>query len=230
MRSIILQFTNLLLLLVFPLSAWADPVIEVIPLDHDFGDVQVGAATTAIITVSNINGHELEIYSVALQGSGAFSITMFPDSIVSPGMTTGVEVTFTPSAVGYVSAVLEIESNDMGSPIVSVSLAGMGVADEPPPSATVADILAFFDASVADGTLVGNGPGKSADGRKRALRNIIEAAGDLIEDGAIEDACRQLQDAYNRCDSLARPPDFVSGPASSELAAMILDLLFWLGC
>jgi len=75
---------------------------------------------------------------------------------------------------------------------------------------TVEGILNFFDASVADGSLVGNGPGNSAEGRKNALRNMIEAACDLIDDGYIKDACQQLLDAYQRTDSLSRPPDFVA--------------------
>lgn len=229
MGSRIFPYANFLILLAFPLGVCADPLIEVAPLDYDFGYVQVGSASSTIITISNVDGSELNIYGVVLEGSADFSITLAPDPVVGSGMTTGVEVAFTPSATGDASAVLEIASSDVDNPIVAVWLGGTGVADEPPPSATVADILAFFDTSVAVGTLSGSGSGKSADGRRRALRNMIEAAGDLIEDGAIEDACRQLLDAYERCDGLPRPPDFVSGPASSELADMILDLIFWLG-
>lgn len=230
MRSRIFIYTDFLILLALPLGVWADPLIEVAPLAYDFGDVQVGSASTAIISISNFDGHDLEIYSVTLDGSADFAITLAPDPIVIPTMSTVVEVTFTPSSIGDFSTVLDIESNDSDSAIVSVSLSGTGVADEPPPSTSVADILEFFDASVADGSLAGSGPGKSADGRRRALRNMVEAAGDLIEDGAIEDACRQLLDAYKRCDGLPRPPDFVIGPAAPTLAGMILDLMAWLDC
>jgi hypothetical protein len=90
--------------------------------------------------------------------------------------------------------------------------------------------LAFFDASVANGTLYGNGPGKSADGRRNALRNQIETAGDLIDDSAAQEACQQLLDAYQRCDGLPRPPEFVAGPAAPTLAQMILDLMGQLEC
>ncbi len=95
---------------------------------------------------------------------------------------------------------------------------------------TIDAILEFFDASVANGSLVGSGPGKSANGRRNALRNMIEAAGDLIDDGYIEEACQQLLDAYQRCDGLPRPPEFVAGPAASTLAQMILDLMGELDC
>jgi hypothetical protein len=91
-------------------------------------------------------------------------------------------------------------------------------------------ILYFFDASVADGSLVGNGPGKSADGRRKALRNMLVASGKLIEKGYIDEACNQLLDAYKRCDGVPRPPEFVGGPAALNLATMILDRMASLGC
>ena len=62
---------------------------------------------------------------------------------------------------------------------------------------------------------------------------MIEAAGDLIEDGLIEEACQQLMDAYKKCDGLAppeSPPDFVAGPHAAELAVMIQNLRISLGC
>jgi hypothetical protein len=48
---------------------------------------------------------------------------------------------------------------------------------------TIDNILDFFDDSVADGFLTGNGPGKSANGRLNALRNMLEMAGKLIKLG-----------------------------------------------
>lgn len=91
------------------------------------------------------------------------------------------------------------------------------------------DILTFFDDSVADGTLVGSGPGNSAKGRLGALRNMIEAAGDLINQGCITEACLQLQNAYDRVDGQPKPPDFASGSAVAELANMIQQLINSLG-
>ncbi|MFC1793453.1 hypothetical protein ACFL3Q_07690 [Planctomycetota bacterium] len=102
--------------------------------------------------------------------------------------------------------------------------------DFEPQTATIADTLVFFDTSVADSTLVGNGPGKSSDGRMSALRNMIEVAGDLIENGLYEEACEQLWDAYRKCDGEPIPPDFVAGSATPTLASMILDLMAALGC
>jgi len=91
-------------------------------------------------------------------------------------------------------------------------------------------LLAFFDESVADGTLEGDGPGNSADGRLNALRNILEMASDLINIGEIEDACEQLMVAKRKCDGESPPPDFVTGNAAEDLHNMILELMEAIGC
>jgi len=59
---------------------------------------------------------------------------------------------------------------------------------------------------------------------------MIEAAGDLIDDGYIEEACQQLLDAYHRTDGVRRPPEFVAGEAAPTLAGMTLELMDSLGC
>ena len=87
------------------------------------------------------------------------------------------------------------------------------------------DILTFFYDSVADESLVGNGPGNSANGRLDSLRNMIEVSGKLINRGRIAGACQLLQVAYLRVDGNPNPPDFASGPATLELANMIQQLI-----
>ncbi len=98
------------------------------------------------------------------------------------------------------------------------------------PHVMIAETLEFFDASVEAGTLVGEGPGDSAENRLNALRNMLEAASDLIEDGLIQESCQQLRDAYKKCDGQPKPPDFVTGEATEELASMIQDVIDSLGC
>ena len=91
-------------------------------------------------------------------------------------------------------------------------------------------ILNFFDASEQKGTLVGSGPGKSADGRLKALRNMIVSAGSLIEKGDYPNACEQLMDAYNRTDGKPKPPEFADGTAARQLAIKIMDLMNDMEC
>jgi DNA-binding beta-propeller fold protein YncE len=90
-------------------------------------------------------------------------------------------------------------------------------------------ILSFFDECIENGTLMGSGPGKSWH-RMKALRNMLRAAGELVEDGFMAEACQQLLDAYKRCDGQPKPPDFVEGYAAPQLAEMIQTYRAYLGC
>ena len=211
----------------------ADPGLEVVPPEHNFGEVELGSSSSTIITIENNEFSLYYIDNVGLDsdGSADFSILSAPapGTELLPGESTEVVVSFTPSDVGYVSATLQITWANADTGVTDVLLEGVGIAATGEP-VSIQDILDFFDQSVADGSLVGSGPGKSADARKKALRNMIAAAGHLIEDGYFEEACPQLMDAYQRTDGLDIPPDFVEKPAAPTLAQMILDLIGELGC
>jgi len=208
----------------------AEPDIDVSPLSHDFGDVELGTSRTVIVTISNVGNGDLTVSGIGLETD--FAITSAPDSaiVVEPSQTEYVEITYTPSALGYNSAVLKISSDDPDEPVVEVQLSAVGIEIPLPPLEQIANILAFFDTSVDDGILLGDGPGNSAEKRLNALRNMIEAAGDLIENELFEEACQQLLDAYRRMDGQPKPPDFVTGEAVTELATMIQELMTTLGC
>jgi len=236
MKNKLRLFSIFALLLTFPLVAAAAPDIEVLPAGHDFGDVAINATAATIITVSSVGDHDLLVTGIDFQaGSSAdFVIAGAPSVPVLMPPPNGhvpsfdIEVTFSPASAGFSSATLLIYSNDSDEGVVEVILSGAGFQEAPPNSPSIDDILAFFDASVADGTLCGYGPGKSANGRRGALRNKIKAAGDMIDDGV--DACEQLSDSYQRCDGLPRPPEFVDCPAAATLAQMIIGLMGQLGC
>jgi len=104
------------------------------------------------------------------------------------------------------------------------------VEDTTPQEVIADDITSFIGTSVADASLVGQGSGKSADKKLNASRNMIEEAGNLIQDGLIDDTCQQLSAAFKKTDGQDKPPDFVSGSATDELAGMIQELLNILGC
>jgi hypothetical protein len=194
----------------------------------EFGSVNVGSSQMQIVTLDHMGG-DLEVSGLALHpwGSTGFSIGLSALQAVARGDSLDIPVTFAPAVAGPATNTLVI-ATDAGT--VEVPLSGTGVSVAPPPQQQIAEILAFFDASVAAGTLVGSGSGNSAGGRRKALRNMIEAAGDLIQQGRIEDACRQLADAANRTDGAERPPDFVEGPAAAELRVRIELLRSTLGC
>ena len=195
---------------------------DVDPTSHDFGDVTVGESVSTIVTLSNDGFDQIMINSITLSGSGDFSQTsgiLFPISL-PPGDFIYVEVTFTPSAVGEFSADLVIQNGDQ----FVVPFSGTGVAELPPPTITIGDIIVFINVSVSNGTLEGAGSGNSADGRLNALINMLNRASNLINTGDYEAACGQLSAALKRCD------DFVQGTAQNDLKQMISELMNDLGC
>jgi TolB protein len=203
-----------------------DPAVEVAPSSIQFGSVNVATSQTQLVTVANLDNHALSVQASLDLAGGGFSVSPSSQSVPVAG-SIDISVTFAPLTAGPASNTLRITT---GSGQFQVSLAGLGVATSVPPQQQIADILAFFDASAQQGSLTGNGSGNSGAGRRNALRNLLEAAGDLIQQGRITDACRQLQDALDRTDGNPRPPDFVTGPAASELAERIRALRTALGC
>ena len=201
--------------------------VEVAPRSLNFGDVETGTGSLLIITVSNAGQAPLTVDSLVLS-AGDFSVaapaTPFP---VAAGDSVDINVTFAPATDGIQSETLQIVTSRLSA---DVALSGNGVAVEPPPSEQVAEILVFFDNSVVDSTLAGAGNGNSAGGRLGALRNMIKAAGDLIDDGQTAEACQQLLDAYERVDGNVPPPDFADGASAQELAARIQTLRESLEC
>ena len=203
--------------------------------------MEVGTTATTIISITNVNGSDVKVYRIEFQDESSeyFSAYIDPvptleDPLVIPiGYTYEVVVNFSPSDVGYVTAVLEIESSDWANPTQLVSLGGVGVAVQPPP-VSIQAILDFFDASVEAGTLQGTGTVPwLREWRLYRLRNMIERAGYFIDNGWIGLACWQLERIYNRCDGQGDQHwnwDFVEGVTCAELNAMILQLMADLGC
>lgn len=196
-------------------------------------DIRPGSRDSRIGPLSSIGG---TLYFTADDGVNGQELwrsngteattTMVTEILPGFGPSLNLEVTYTPSSLGPAEAHLVLA----GTSFLFLHLFGSGVTVEPPPGEQISEILEFFQASVETGTLSGDGPGNSGEGRLNALTNMIEAADDLIEGGLLSEACGQLQDVYNRCDGLSPPPDFVSGVAAVELANMIGTLMNNLGC
>jgi hypothetical protein len=218
-----------------------EPDVDVSPLTVDFGDVDLGGSLEQIVTISNAGDADLTLTSDVILGAGSapeFLIVSAPTSgtVLAPGWTEDVVIRFSPSAEPAVAGTLEIASDDPDGPLVIVDLVGSGV---PFDDQAIAVIDEVFDPAVVAGTLEGDGPGGSAGGcdpeghctgRIGALRGMIEAAGDLIDAGFIDEACNQLLDAQNRTDGLFPPPDFVTGPSAPVLYHEIGQLRSNLGC
>jgi uncharacterized repeat protein (TIGR02543 family) len=200
------------------------PSIMVSPVTYSFGNVKVGTSSTGIVTITNTGYANLSVTIGTL--SSPFSYTVSGDlSQIAPNDTRWITVTYQPTSAVSSTATLSITSNDPNNPLLGVQLSGTGVPAAIPPSQQITDILTFFNTSVNNGSLVGSGSGNSAQGRLGALKNMITAAGDLINQGRIAEARQQLQDVYLRVDGQPQPPDFATGTAATQLASMIQQLI-----
>lgn len=129
----------LILAWVFVLSgAGSARAIEVTPLEHDFGEIEVGESSSTTITISNYTGHPHTITAVAFsEGSSPdFSIAT---SLDLPMTLTSLdrlelEIVFSPCGPGLALAELRIHSIASSLSIVTVSLRG-GTGTLPPPGA-----------------------------------------------------------------------------------------------
>jgi hypothetical protein len=121
----------------FILSGWVVTLIpvgvnaeaEVDPVKHDFGDVKLGFSNSTIITIRNTGMDRFFISEIGFEAgsSSDFSITSSAlGEVLDPDESLKVEVTYTPSKVGNVSAVLRIFWVDRESGLEHVSLAGGG--------------------------------------------------------------------------------------------------------
>ena len=203
---------------------------EISPTEYDFGGVELNDTDQMFFTLSTPDITNVTAISLDATSSTAFNITLAPvlPLVMTSADLAEVAVSFTPTTTGPHTGELVIETGEFCPPII-VPLYGEGVHVEPPiPDVEV--ILTTFDNGIADGTIIGDGPGNSAAGRMGALYNMIKTAGELIAADDIEGACRQLMDAYNRCDGEALPPDFITGASAPELAAQIMVLMDSLGC
>lgn len=217
--------------------SFPEPDIEVFPLAVDFGEVEVGSSSTAIITVSNVGEVTAGVDSVSLPGAPADCAIASPlpgdlPRFLEPEETLDITVVFTPLAEGPgCTEELWITSDDPEQLITIAFLTGTGVSIVLPPGEQIQAILDFFDDAVAAGTLTGDGPNaKSAAGRRGALRNMLVQAGVDIANNDIAAVCIQLADALKRTDGVFPPPDFVAGEAADELAGLIAELRDTLGC
>jgi len=216
--------------------------IDVTPLDWDFGDVELGSSVSKVFIITNPGPVPLSVYNVTIEddATSSFSIESDvppPTSIVYPENPSGypttleVEVVFSPTSLGSHTASIFIESDaEPPNNRLYVPLNGTGVEPGTSPGDQIIDILEFYDNSIADGSLVGSGPGRSAGNRLKALKNMLLSVQDLIDSGDYEGACEQILDALKKCDGDPIPPDFVTGDAASDLFEQLQNLQVSLAC
>ncbi|OEU67439.1 MAG: hypothetical protein BBJ57_00615 [Desulfobacterales bacterium PC51MH44] len=198
----------------------------------DFGKVEMGSSSTTTVNISNPDNRALTLTAFVFQmGSCGFSVRPQLPIELPGGGTVSVEIEYAPSALGSCYDILHVSTSNRAI-TGEVVLIGTGV-EAPGKSLTVEELLEFFDTSVYYENLEDSKPVKSAKKRLNTLRSKIEAAGDLIENGNIDEACRQLLAVYKNIDSLnmlGSPPGFFQGETAEELSDMIWGLMERLEC
>lgn len=195
----------------------------------DFGQNTVGSSSTIPITLTNNEPFPLLVNLKLNDPTGPFSINS-PLVSIGPAAAVTVTVTFLPTEVGTYSNTLVIEC--MPGPTEQVVLKGEGVLEvKTMGTEDPVDLLAYFDDAVTSGDLMGNGPGKSDDGRLNALRNMLIQAISLAERGEVESArgqflvvLKKLQDKEK-----GKSQPFVTGVAVPEFIEKIQQKMESLG-
>jgi hypothetical protein len=105
------------------------PNIEVTPLTEDFGEIQVGSASSyKMITISNTGTAYLQLGTVSLSGEDFNSLGDFcSNQKVRPGGNCYVNIRFEPKSIGEKTGMLSIASDDSDLPTVQISLKGKSV-------------------------------------------------------------------------------------------------------
>ena len=101
-----------------------NPIIEVSPAALSFMDAEVGAPEEDLFN-TNVGGADLNVSSLQLVGSEAFSFTQLGNPILTPGQSSDVYVTYAPTVDGAEDeGAIIINSNDPDTPMVEVPLNG----------------------------------------------------------------------------------------------------------
>jgi uncharacterized repeat protein (TIGR01451 family) len=103
--------------------------VAVNPATLDLGDVELGDAASASVTVTNDGSSNLTISGASAGAPFNVDASACTSAIIAPAGTCDIEVTFTPTIGGPASGTLAIVSSAAGSP-TNVALAGTGVRAE----------------------------------------------------------------------------------------------------
>jgi hypothetical protein len=108
--------------------------ISVNPLELDFGSVEVAAAKTLSVEVTNAGDVGCEVGATvssdaASSEDDAFVLVSQGSFTVDPGASVDVEVEYLPAYLGDDAGALDLISNDPDSPTIVVPLSGSGVDD-----------------------------------------------------------------------------------------------------
>ena len=199
----------------------------------EFGEVPLGVTNVSTVQIIASSTNEITLTALRLQkgDSSEFSIkTILPEGGIrlSPNESVGIDVAYSPTALGQAGDTLVISTNSFWTKGY-IYLTGTGVEAQVsetkmPEIGGVKGVLNFFDNAVDTGRLEGKGKGKSAEQRLYALRNMIRSTKNMLKAKDKKQACERF-DAISR-----KIESHVQGDAAGKLSAMVSKFIKNLGC
>src|SRR5467141_2739413 len=96
------------------------------PTSLSFGNINTGASSTLPVTLTNSGNSNVTISKVGISGAGFNPSGVPAGTILRPGQTATLNVTFAPAATGSVVGNVTVTSDAQNSP-TTISLSGVGV-------------------------------------------------------------------------------------------------------
>jgi hypothetical protein len=102
--------------------------ITATPASLSFANENVGSSHTLAVTLRNTGTSSVTLSGITTSGAGITASGGKSGTVLAPGQTTIVDVTFAPKVVGSVTGSLKVTSNAKDSP-VTIGLSGDGVGE-----------------------------------------------------------------------------------------------------
>lgn len=207
------------------------PIIHVSDTSLNFGNVELEQSPLMVTTITNLGNYPL-FFSIIQTGSDDFDFTPVCDT-VDVGDFVDVEVTYTPSDIGFDEATLTINSIDPNTPTVEVTLTGNGVEEVQPPDEMFQNLLDFYLTNLEDGDLWGLAPNaRSQAGREGSIEHKIISAASDYRDGDIASACETLHSLLALIDGEPRPGDHIGGNSlvMEDFRQRVIAIMIEIGC
>ncbi len=204
------------------------PDIAIEPAAIDFGQLVIGSSSTGTVLITNDGQADLILSDIAWAGGSAdFAVTNWPalPLTLAPAASAQLEIAYTPTAAGTVGATLQITSDDPDESIAVVTVTGQAVAPVVTPYEQIKAMIAFYDESVQNGTILGVGKSKCAKVNVYAIKETLKITKALIHCQRNRCAIGVLKELDKFTDGKSKPADLVTGSAVAELNARIKTLL-----
>jgi len=207
----------------------SEPDIELLPVEHDFGQTDIGEINSTTVTIYNAGNAGLTVQSLSLEQDLPIQFDFItPQTLpftLEPDTTINIEILYSPAYEGLAEATFIVFSNDPDTPILSTELMGAGINVVLSPAEKIAVITEVFEEMVQNGLITGVGNTKSAANKIETFENMIATANELIAGGYEEYALDVLTTIEAKCDGHKSPSDFIEGDGAVELNLLINEII-----